>query len=61
MGCRASHGGCRLWRGEMAAAASTMPPMATGRTTRLRSAAAAEATASAAGGGGGGGDGAGTG
>ena len=29
--------------GEMAVAASTMPPMATGRTTRSRSAAAAEA------------------
>jgi hypothetical protein len=47
-------------RGEMAVVASTMPPMATGRTPWSRLAAAAEVTVSAAGGGGGGGDGAGT-
>jgi hypothetical protein len=46
--------------GGMVAVALTMPPMATGRTTRSRLAAAAEATTSAAEGDGGRGNGAGT-
>ena len=56
--CSTEDGDCG--GGEMVVAASTMPPMATGKTMRSRLAAAAKATAYTAGGGGGGGNVAGT-